>query len=82
VHRRSNMKEEAQKRCKMFGRDTAQRGERNKGTKQVVLYLLQPFCGLHPKQGCGRVACKDLKTKRYKGSVRDVVAHGCRGNGD
>ena len=76
------MKEEEQKQCKMLGRDRGQRGERKKGTKHVVLYLLWPFCGLHPKQGCGRVACKDLKTKRNKGSVREVVAHACRGNGE
>jgi hypothetical protein len=71
------MKEEEQKRCKMLGRDRGQRGERKKGTKHVVLNLLWPFCGLHPKLGCYRVACKDLEKdkerEKFQGSCSSCV---------
>jgi hypothetical protein len=51
----------------MVGRDRDQRWERNKGSKHVVLYLLGPLCGSHPKQGCGRVECEDLEKKKERG---------------
>ena len=73
------MKEEEQKRCKMLGRDRGKRGERNKGTKHVVLYLLGPFSGLHPKQGCRRVACKDLQTKKEQGQCQKICSSGVEG---
>ena len=70
------MKEEEQNRCKMLGRDRGQRGEWNKGTKHVVLYLLSPFSGLHQKQRCRRVACKDLQTKKEQGQYQRSCSSG------
>jgi hypothetical protein len=61
------MKGEEQQRWQMVGRDRDQRWERNKGSKHVVLYLLGPLCGSHPKQGCGRVECEDLEKKKERG---------------
>ncbi len=51
----------------MLGRDRGKRGEKNKDTEQVVFYLVLPFGGSHPKQGCGRVACEDLEKKKERG---------------
>ncbi len=52
----------------MLGRDRGYRGDRNKDTEQVDFYLLLPFYGSHPKQGCGRVLCKDLEIKKERGT--------------
>ena len=51
----------------MLGRDRGWRLDKNKDTEQVVFYLVSPFCGSHPKQGCGRVACEDLEIKKERG---------------
>ena len=59
------------KRRQMLGMHRGQMGEMKKWTGQVVLYLVFAFGGSHPKQGCGRVACKDLHKKNERGNCQE-----------
>jgi len=76
------MKEEEQKRCKMLGRDRGQRGKGRKGQNMLFCTFFGLSAACTQNRGAEGSRAKTCRQKRNKGSVREVVAHACRGNGE